>query len=59
MKTCDNCGSKVFRLGCVNCDEETYIEVEFAEELAQIRAEEDEHREAERRMVDARDGAQP
>ncbi len=26
MKTCENCGSKVFRLGCVNCDEENYIE---------------------------------
>lgn len=25
MKTCDNCGSAVYSLGCVNCDEENYI----------------------------------
>jgi hypothetical protein len=24
-KTCENCGSKVYGLGCVNCDEENYI----------------------------------
>lgn len=22
---CEDCGSKVFNLGCVNCDEENYI----------------------------------
>lgn len=26
MKTCENCGSRVYNLGCVNCDEEAYIE---------------------------------
>lgn len=25
-KRCENCGSKVYDLGCVNCDEENYIE---------------------------------
>ena len=24
-KTCENCGSKVYGLGCVNCDEDNYI----------------------------------
>lgn len=26
MKTCENCGSRVYALGCVNCDEVNYIE---------------------------------
>jgi len=26
MKTCENCGERVYRLGCVNCDEPAYIE---------------------------------
>lgn len=26
MKTCENCGCRVYSLGCVNCDEEAYIE---------------------------------
>jgi hypothetical protein len=26
MKTCENCGSNVYGLGCVNCDEVNYIE---------------------------------
>lgn len=25
MTYCENCGCKVFSLGCVNCDEENYI----------------------------------
>ena len=25
MKTCENCGSRVYSLGCVSCDEENYI----------------------------------
>jgi hypothetical protein len=25
MKTCENCGSRVYNLGCVNCNEEAYI----------------------------------
>lgn len=25
MKTCGNCGERVYSLGCVNCDEEKYI----------------------------------
>lgn len=24
-KFCDDCGSKVFNLGCINCNEEAYI----------------------------------
>ena len=26
MKTCENCGSKMFNLGCINCNEADYIE---------------------------------
>jgi hypothetical protein len=26
MKTCENCGCRVYDLGCVNCDEMNYIE---------------------------------
>lgn len=26
MKTCENCGCAVYKLGCVNCDETNYIE---------------------------------
>ena len=26
MKTCPDCGCRVYRLGCVNCCEEAYIE---------------------------------
>lgn len=25
MRTCENCGCRVYSLGCVNCDEEAYI----------------------------------
>ncbi len=25
MKTCPDCGSRVYKLGCVNCDEDAYI----------------------------------
>ena len=25
MKTCEDCGSRVYNLGCVNCNEEAYI----------------------------------
>ena len=24
-ETCEDCGSRVYKLGCVNCDEENYI----------------------------------
>ncbi len=44
MKTCENCGCRVYALGCVNCDEADYIEAEFAEELADLRAKADERR---------------
>lgn len=46
MKTCENCGERVYSLGCVNCNEADYIEVAFAEELAELHAEEDEARAA-------------
>jgi hypothetical protein len=26
MKTCENCGERVYNLGCVNCNEMAYIE---------------------------------
>lgn len=26
MKTCPDCGSRVYNLGCVNCNEDDYIE---------------------------------
>lgn len=25
MKTCENCGERVYKLGCVNCNEAAYI----------------------------------
>jgi hypothetical protein len=25
MKTCENCGCRVYALGCVNCNEEAYM----------------------------------
>ena len=46
MKTCPDCGERVYSLGCVNCNEADYIEVEFAEELAELREEEAEARAA-------------
>jgi len=24
-ETCENCGSRIFNLGCVNCNEDDYI----------------------------------
>ena len=30
MKSCENCGSAVYKLGCVNCDEENYIAEQIA-----------------------------
>lgn len=33
-KTCPDCGSRVYKLGCVNCDEENYIaEQEYLTQL--------------------------
>lgn len=26
MKTCENCGERVYGLGCVNCDEQAYMD---------------------------------
>jgi hypothetical protein len=43
MKTCPNCGCRVYKLGCVNCDEEAYIaeqEAMTAREEAEREAEE-------------------
>lgn len=31
MNYCENCGSKVFSLGCVNCDEQNYIDKQILE----------------------------
>ncbi len=43
MVTCPNCGSRVYKLGCVNCDEAAYIEEQI--QLTE-RYGEDEHKEA-------------
>lgn len=29
-KTCENCGSRIFEYGCVNCNEEDYITMQGA-----------------------------
>jgi hypothetical protein len=34
-KTCPNCGCRVYRLGCVNCDEAAYIAQQEAENRAE------------------------
>lgn len=31
MKTCENCGCKVYRLGCENCNEESYIYEQYVD----------------------------
>lgn len=35
FKTCGNCGSKVFSLGCVNCDEQNYIDDQREQDASQ------------------------
>lgn len=30
-KTCENCGCRVYKLGCVNCDEVRYIAEQYEE----------------------------
>jgi hypothetical protein len=43
MKTCPECGERVYKLGCVNCDEDAYIaeqEARTAEMEAEREAEE-------------------
>jgi hypothetical protein len=37
MTTCENCGCRVYALGCVNCNEIAYIEQQEAETNRQIR----------------------
>ena len=37
MDVCDNCGCRVYALGCVNCDEASYIEAQEADEFADER----------------------
>lgn len=32
MKTCPDCGCRVYRHGCVNCDEDVYIALQAAED---------------------------
>ena len=32
MKTCEDCGERVYSLGCVNCNEAAYIEQQAAED---------------------------
>lgn len=33
MKTCPNCGERVYRLGCTWCDEAAYIEEQAMQDL--------------------------
>ena len=40
MKTCPDCGERVYSLGCVNCDEAAYIEAQALEDQAAAEAEE-------------------
>lgn len=49
MLTCEHCGERVYSLGCVNCREADYLEAEFAEELADMRAADEQRRVAEAR----------
>lgn len=44
MKTCDNCGSRVYDLGCVNCDEVNYIDEQEMLTEQMIRDQEQEDR---------------
>lgn len=32
MQTCPDCGCRVYRLGCVNCNEDAYIAQQAAED---------------------------
>lgn len=52
---CDNCGSPVYRLGCVNCDEENYIAQQRYENDIEERRAELERLEAERRAEEAQE----
>jgi hypothetical protein len=36
MTTCENCGSNTYRGACVTCDEEIYIEQQYAHEGLEI-----------------------
>lgn len=36
-KTCENCGSRVFEYGCVNCNEEDYITMQGEYDLPEHR----------------------
>lgn len=36
MKTCEDCGTKLYSFGCPNCNEEDLINLDFAEEIMQI-----------------------
>jgi hypothetical protein len=33
MKTCPDCGCRVYEYGCVNCDEADYIEMQALDDL--------------------------
>ena len=44
MKTCENCGSRVYDLGCVNCDEINYIDEQEMLTEQMIRDQEQEDR---------------
>ncbi len=33
IKTCEDCGCRVYYLGCVNCNEEAYIAAQVAEDI--------------------------
>lgn len=36
MKTCENCGGRVYSNGCVNCNEELYILDQYYEQNMEL-----------------------
>lgn len=50
MKTCPDCGERVYDLGCVNCNESAYIEQQ--EVFDHIRADEERRREGQRQTLE-------
>ena len=36
MKVCDNCGERVYSLGCVNCNEAAYMEAANVREQVRL-----------------------
>jgi len=61
MKTCENCGCKVYSNGCVNCNEELYILDQYYELDMELPKEDTDfmkkvREQQERLAIDIRDG---